>query len=198
MLLGLAVASATTRRGLVLLGRLLAATGGVLACASATPAPLVAAGPAAAALLAWLLLERGARAAPGPTPSAPASPGSPGAPPPASTGGEPSGAWPRVVALRLAAAAGALLLAALELPWRLAPALPPGERRVLYVLGDSLSAGMNAGETTWPRRLAVRHGRTVVDLSEAGATVATALARQVDAVRADDAPATTKLPVRGS
>jgi acyl-CoA thioesterase-1 len=72
----------------------------------------------------------------------------------------------------------ALALATVELPWQRTPrlALAPGE--TLVVLGDSLSAGLGATDDgTWPRLLAERLGRRVVNLSRAGATLSSARAQ---------------------
>jgi acyl-CoA thioesterase-1 len=63
---------------------------------------------------------------------------------------------------------------AMELPYHLAPSVPSLGDPPVYVLGDSLSAGMGGEPATWPRLLARRHGVDVRDLSLAGATVATA------------------------
>jgi len=68
---------------------------------------------------------------------------------------------------------GAAIL--LELPYHVAPSVPAGDYKVIYVVGDSISAGIGRGEKTWPRVLADRHGVDVVNISRAGATVADAL-----------------------
>lgn len=43
------------------------------------------------------------------------------------------------------------------------------------IIGDSVTAGLNAGDHTWPRQLAEATGRTVYDASQQGATVKSAL-----------------------
>lgn len=43
------------------------------------------------------------------------------------------------------------------------------------IIGDSVTAGLNAGDHTWPRQLAAATGRTVYDASQQGATVKSAL-----------------------
>jgi acyl-CoA thioesterase-1 len=48
----------------------------------------------------------------------------------------------------------------------------------IYVVGDSISAGMGGEAETWPRILARQHDVQVHDLSRAGANVATALRQQ--------------------
>jgi len=80
--------------------------------------------------------------------------------------------------LRCAVLAVGGLGAALELPYHLAPALPRiGDPRV-YVVGDSISAGMGGEAETWAGVLARRQRVVVHDLSLAGATVATASREQ--------------------
>lgn len=50
------------------------------------------------------------------------------------------------------------------------PTVPP-----IAVIGDSVTAGLNPGDRTWPQQLAERFGWTVFDASQQGATVRTAL-----------------------
>lgn len=80
----------------------------------------------------------------------------------------------------LAMAAAGLCVAAIlvEAPYRSAPKIA-GQYGRLCVIGDSVSAGMgNAQEQTWPRILSAE-GIEVIDHSRAGATVSSALRRQV-------------------
>jgi acyl-CoA thioesterase-1 len=70
----------------------------------------------------------------------------------------------------------------LELPFHLSPSLPPLGNPTVFVVGDSVSAGMGGERQTWPRLLSDRHGVHVHDLSLAGATVATALRDQAGGV----------------
>ena len=85
------------------------------------------------------------------------------------------GTMGRVVVAGLSVAA-----IALELPYRQAPDWSAGGFEQLYVVGDSLSAGLG-GEATWPEMLASEHGIDVTNLAVAGATVGSAL-RQVDGI----------------
>lgn len=79
------------------------------------------------------------------------------------------------VAARLATLAIWLLAIAIELPYHFTPSLPVLENPVLFVIGDSVSAGMReAEEGTWPKRLAQEHHVDVRDFSKMGATVASA------------------------
>jgi acyl-CoA thioesterase-1 len=61
--------------------------------------------------------------------------------------------------------------AALELPFHFTPALPAIGRQKLYVLGDSITAGISSRDETWPRVLAREHSIEVADLSHVGAFV---------------------------
>ena len=63
---------------------------------------------------------------------------------------------------------------ALELPYHKTPFLTGLGNPTVYVIGDSLSAGMGAEGDTWPRILGRRHGLTVVNFSRAGVGVAKA------------------------
>jgi acyl-CoA thioesterase I len=69
----------------------------------------------------------------------------------------------------------------LELPrWKL-PTIQQPAPRTVYVIGDSLSAGVGRGERTWPQALHQPGTIDVIDLSRAGATVQSAMlqAREV-------------------
>lgn len=77
----------------------------------------------------------------------------------------------------LAAAAGLWLgMAAYELRYHLPPAIPPASARTLFVIGDSVSAGMmDPRELTWPKIVADEHSFDVRDFSRMGATAGSAL-----------------------
>jgi acyl-CoA thioesterase-1 len=78
--------------------------------------------------------------------------------------------------LRGAAAAVWLAAVALEARHHLAPVVPAAGGPPLYVIGDSLTAGMGEdGTETWPRLLARRQGIEVHDFSRVGATASSAL-----------------------
>jgi acyl-CoA thioesterase I len=77
--------------------------------------------------------------------------------------------------LRLAVLAAWWLGVAFELPYHFSPWLPTLGNPLVYVVGDSISAGMNGEAETWPKLLARRHGIAVVDLSKAGADVSKAM-----------------------
>ncbi len=85
------------------------------------------------------------------------------------------------VGLRCAVLAAWWLGIALELPFHLMPNVPPMDSPPVFLVGDSLSAGMGGESVTWPKLLARRHHVVVHDLSRAGADVATAM-RQAEQV----------------
>ena len=60
---------------------------------------------------------------------------------------------------------------ALEAPYHITPAPARSGAPTLYVVGDSVSAGVGGEAETWPEILARRHGIVVRDLSQPGANV---------------------------
>ncbi len=63
----------------------------------------------------------------------------------------------------------------MEVPYHL-PIRPTAPEAVsVAIIGDSVTAGLNAGDHTWPRQLAESTGRTVYDASQQGATVKSAM-----------------------
>ena len=106
-------------------------------------------------------------------------------------------AWLLLVALRVASKSAALVcivpaslsLMALfaELPFHLMPSVPQEGFERLYIIGDSVTAGIGGvKEQTWPKILRKKYGVDIVDLAESGATVASAMrqAAQVDSPNA--------------
>ncbi|MBD3673340.1 MAG: hypothetical protein HUJ26_07420 [Planctomycetaceae bacterium] len=65
------------------------------------------------------------------------------------------------------------LLSALVLEWPYAvlPKVPVPEHRTLVILADSLTAGLEENDFTWPERLAERVDSPIEDLSHVGAVV---------------------------
>lgn len=58
---------------------------------------------------------------------------------------------------------------AVEMPFEVRPRIPPGHYPRLYVIGDSITAGIGReGGRTWPTILRSEHSVEVVDLSHAG------------------------------
>jgi acyl-CoA thioesterase-1 len=82
-----------------------------------------------------------------------------------------------------------------EFPFRRMPQLAASRADRLVVIGDSLSAGMGSGETTWPRVLRAESGLEVIDLSQAGATVSSAITQ---AARTPPGPAIVVLEIGGN
>ena len=75
----------------------------------------------------------------------------------------------------LLAASAAVLLA--EGPRARSPRIRVDAGQVLYVVGDSISAGLGTGERCWPEVLAATTSVRVVNLAEPGATTQSALAQ---------------------
>jgi acyl-CoA thioesterase-1 len=86
--------------------------------------------------------------------------------------------------LRWAAAAVWLVAAAVEAPYHVAPNLAQIGHPTVYIIGDSISAGLNEHETTWPQFLARKRSIEVTDFSRIGADVNSAL-RQADRLSTD-------------
>ncbi|MHC4758108.1 MAG: SGNH/GDSL hydrolase family protein [Planctomycetota bacterium] len=69
-----------------------------------------------------------------------------------------------------------------EIRYQLMPQLPKEKYEKLYVIGDSVSAGIGGlNELTWPKILVQEYSLIVVNLSESGATVASAM-KQINQV----------------
>lgn len=64
-----------------------------------------------------------------------------------------------------------------EVPHEIAKDSHLADAQSVSIIGDSVTAGLNAGDITWPWRLANRIGRTVYDASQQGATVKSALSQ---------------------
>ena len=80
-----------------------------------------------------------------------------------------------------------LVCLAIEIPYHIAPTLPQSDFSHFCIIGDSVTAGMaDPRGDTWPKLLARVHPNiAVVDLSQMGATVASAQ-RQADGLPSDD------------
>jgi acyl-CoA thioesterase-1 len=128
-------------------GRTIGAWGGLaLIVVSATPLPVWLWGAAVSVTVAWIGVEGSARA-----------------------GLRRFQPWLRGGVLALW-----WLGVAMEWPYHRMPAIPRLGVPPLYVVGDSVSAGMGGERETWPRRLGRLHGVVIHDLSLAGATVGSA------------------------
>ena len=74
-----------------------------------------------------------------------------------------------------------------ELPYHLKPSIPKRDFDKLYIIGDSVRAGIGVrNEQTWPKILHEKYKVNVINLSESGATVGSAL-RQADKIESQGA-----------
>jgi acyl-CoA thioesterase-1 len=134
---------AFVRRGwAVVISTLIAVVGLILIAVSSTPLPYWLYAVAGAVTVTWLVAERSRR--------------------------------PWLLArrrhLRLAAASIWLIAAAVELPCQFTPTLPATGRPKLFILGDSITAGIKVHEETWSRVLARTRSIDMADFSHVGAT----------------------------
>jgi acyl-CoA thioesterase-1 len=75
----------------------------------------------------------------------------------------------------------------IETPFHFSPNIPKDKYKHLYVIGDSVSAGIGVeNEQTWPEILRNEYEIDVIDLSAAGATVTSAL-KQAERIDQTDA-----------
>ena len=72
--------------------------------------------------------------------------------------------------------AASLLSAATEIPWHFTPHLASGGAERMFVIGDSITAGIGDGTLTWPELLRQEKGIEVCDTSAPGLSAASALA----------------------
>jgi acyl-CoA thioesterase I len=85
------------------------------------------------------------------------------------------------LALRFATLAVGWIGVALEAPFHLMPAIPQLQSPQVFLVGDSLSAGIDRVTETWPKVFSRSHHVVIHDLALAGADVTTAMlqAKQV-------------------
>ncbi len=69
----------------------------------------------------------------------------------------------------------ALMMCLVELPYHLSPKIEVSSNQSIFVIGDSLSAGISAKERVWPDVLSSISHLKVINLARPGATVETAL-----------------------
>ena len=97
---------------------------------------------------------------------------------------------------RLSVLAVWLLALGLELPFHFMPRLPPLEHPTLFLIGDSVSAGMKEADPgTWPKVLMARRAIDLRDYSRMGATVGSAR-KQAD--RIGEEPGLVLLEIGGN
>ena len=70
-----------------------------------------------------------------------------------------------------------LFFVGVELVWQLPLHPVATELKSIAIIGDSVTAGLNAADVTWPRQLAESTGRAIYDASQQGATVKSAAAQ---------------------
>lgn len=156
LLVALASFAASPRRGVKALASLAAFLGLAFVALSATPLPYWLYGVLGLVALVWLAAERGKR----------------------------GWLFDRRRWFRAALVVVVLAVVALETPYHLTPTVPAAGRPTLYVVADSITAGMGGEKATWPRLLADGHGVPIVDLSRPGATARSAL-RQAEGIPED-------------
>lgn len=140
--------TARARRWLIIGGRL----GFVWAAADPPPIPWILLAAFLALVVAWLVSQKRNRKA---------------------ADSADAGTAPSEPRFRIGLAAIALMGIACEIPYLFyqAPDLPA---RTLCVVGDSVTAGLNDGEVTWPKQVSRRVSTSVVDASQPGATLKSA------------------------
>lgn len=79
--------------------------------------------------------------------------------------------WPLAAALAVLS----LVLVLVELPYHRMPRISLSRQQPIYVIGDSISAGIGVRERCWPTVLADQAGLAVTNLAKPAATVASAL-----------------------
>jgi acyl-CoA thioesterase-1 len=98
--------------------------------------------------------------------------------------------------LRSSVVALSVVAVLVEWPHQTAPRLPRAGFEKLYVIGDSISAGIQSpGEHTWPQLFGERRGVNVVNLAVSGATSRSALVR---ASAVNDASAVVLVEIGGN
>jgi acyl-CoA thioesterase I len=99
---------------------------------------------------------------------------------PAIMGSHLSAKTPDPLWLRRATALIWLGIIALEVPYQFAPHLPPLGKQPLWIIGDSVTAGLGSNEQTWPDLLP--ESVEVHNLAQPGATTAMAVASQANQI----------------
>jgi len=96
---------------------------------------------------------------------------------------------------RLALLGVGILLVSVEYPYILRPEIPSRTGQPLYIIGDSISAGIGGSSPPWPSILATKYGVPVTNLAVAGATVEDA---KWQATKIKDARATILIEIGGN
>ncbi len=166
ILAGLAISIYFERRWLVLVGFLMAEAGLLLVVLSAAPIPYWLYAISCTATIVWLVAERRSLRA----------------------------VKPYINWIRGLVVFAWVVCFAVEIPFRFIPVVPGGGRPAFGIIGDSVTAGLGEPSKnamtkngTWPSFLVKNHGIEVIDVSQMGATTASALKQ------ADELPAATGL-----
>ena len=86
----------------------------------------------------------------------------------------------RKILLTFAVLLCSLVMCLVEIPYHLSPSIKVSPEQSVFVIGDSLSAGISAKERAWPDVLSDISHLTVINLAKPGATVETALDQSAD------------------
>jgi acyl-CoA thioesterase-1 len=81
--------------------------------------------------------------------------------------------------ITVAFAVVSLIACMVELSFHFARTIPVSRKEMVYIIGDSISAGIEEKEKTWPNVLGDMSGLKVVNLAKAGATVDAAMDQAV-------------------
>lgn len=97
--------------------------------------------------------------------------------------------------IRLATIALTAAAIALEIPWQFKPSLSIDRQIPIYVIGDSISAGIGGQEIHWPDMVQEQRNIRVVNLASAGSTISAA---RKQAMKIGDEQATVILEIGGN
>jgi acyl-CoA thioesterase-1 len=168
IVVGIAISRWTKRRWLTLTRNLLVLLGGVIVAVSAAPLQWWVYGMLAVLTTGWLIVEYL----------------------------RPAWCNTRLSAARVGLVAAWLVVVGFEAAHQVTPTLQPMGSPTLFLIGDSVSAGMTEAEKeTWPKLLAAKHCIDVRDFSKMGATVGSA---RKQAERIGDAAGLVLLEIGGN
>ena len=86
---------------------------------------------------------------------------------------------------------------ALEVPYHVMPTMPRLPDAKVFLIGDSLSAGINGEKETWPKLFSRSHDVVIADLSRSGADTADAM-RQAEQVNVSGPAALVLVEIGGN
>jgi acyl-CoA thioesterase-1 len=88
----------------------------------------------------------------------------------------------RKILMSFAVSLCSLVMCLVELPYHLSPTIKVSPKQSIFVIGDSISAGISAKDRTWPDVLADISNFKVINLAKPAATVETAMGQIADMV----------------